>query len=102
MQMREALEGKRKMSPYDWRNWYYPPPPRKKGHRIYLPPIDHDLPATTIPKYMRIIILTTTGWYGHKPQIKGRSLVTERCKWTKVETGITSLHKKFGWPDIYD
>ncbi|KAK7506867.1 hypothetical protein BaRGS_00001718 [Batillaria attramentaria] len=89
------MEGKRKMSPYNWRNWYYPQPPKKKDHRIYLPPVDDNLPASTIPK-------TTSGWYGYKPKIKGKSLVTERNRWTKVETGITSLHKAFGWPDIYD
>ncbi|KAK7506848.1 hypothetical protein BaRGS_00001699 [Batillaria attramentaria] len=95
MQLREALEGKRPMSPYNWRSWYYPPPPRKKSGRLHLPPIDHDLPVTTIPK-------TTSGWYGYKPKIKGKSLVTERSKWTKEEKGMMSLHKRFGWPDIYD
>nr|KAG5714462.1 hypothetical protein BaRGS_006908 [Batillaria attramentaria] len=48
--MRETMEGKRKMSPYNWRNWYYPQPPKKKDHRIYLPPVDDNLPASTIPK----------------------------------------------------
>ncbi|KAK7091092.1 uncharacterized protein [Littorina saxatilis] len=108
--MYEAMAGKRPFSPYDQTRWLLPPNPLpripdhvlgrdgKKGKPplpIFLPPIP-DIPAQpNIPT-------TSNGWYGFKPTIQGRSIVSERQKWCKVTAGQHNLPCLFGWPEVSD